>query len=183
MTARRSRLVVSLACVLASLSLTAAAGASAGRPQELQLRTPDDGTAPIALAALAQCVTAVVQSERSATFSGEMTTIPGSSRMEIRTEILWHRPGGAQFQLVSAPGLGGWHEADAGVTSYTYLKQVTNLSAPAIYRAKVDFRWLNARGRTIKHMDLGTRSCVQPAEPPTPVQPAGPPTPSSPSSG
>ena len=49
--------------------------------------------------------------------------------------------------------------------NYTYIKQVTNLSAPAFYRGVVRFRWLNAKGRLMKTEALRTAVCEQPAPP------------------
>jgi hypothetical protein len=46
---------------------------------------------------------------------------------------------------------------------------VTNLTAPASYRAAVRFRWLNPRGRLIKALELRTATCAQPAAPATPL--------------
>jgi hypothetical protein len=74
------------------------------------------------------------------------------------------------FHIVSAPGLGVWRIAAAGVKSYKYLKEITNLAAPASYRAVVRFRWTGPRGRTIKSMELRTTRCQQPLSPP--VHPA-----------
>ena len=65
--------------------------------------------------------------------------------------------GEAQFHTVTAPGLGAWRVSDPGVKAYRYIKQVTNLSAPASYRATVRFRWLNAKGRLICAAACGTR--------------------------
>ncbi len=99
----------------------------------------------IASAVLEQCVTAVTQAERSATFSGAMTAIAGSAHMAMRIDVQEQTPREALFHTITAPGLGVWRSADPGVKTYRYLKQVTNLSAPASYRAAVRFRWLNAR--------------------------------------
>ena len=60
-----------------------------------------------------------------------------------------------------------WRGSDPGVKAYKYLKQVTNLSAPAFYRAVVRFRWLNARGHLIRRAERHTARCVQPALPRT----------------
>ncbi len=61
------------------------------------------------------------------------------------------------FTPFTAPGLGVWRSSGAGRQDPTsYLKQVTNLSAPAYYRARVRFRWLNAKGRLIKAPELRT---------------------------
>jgi hypothetical protein len=128
------------------------------------------GAKALASASLAQCVSAVEQSERSATFAGEMTTIPGAVRMGMRIEVLERLPAEALFHAVIAPGLGVWRAAAPGVKTYRYLKQVTNLSAPSSYRASVRFRWVNAKGHVIKSLQLRTPRCEQPA--PAPSVPA-----------
>ena len=48
------------------------------------------------------------QAERSATFAGEMTAIPGTAKMEMRIDVLERMPDEAVFHTVSAPGLGVW---------------------------------------------------------------------------
>jgi len=123
---------------------------------------------PIASATLQQCLTADAQGERSAMFSGEMTAIPGSVHMAMRIDVEAQLSGEALFHSVTAPGLGVWRTADPGVRTYRYVNQVTNLSAPAFYRAVVRFRWLNAKGHVIKLVERQTPRCVQPVTPPTP---------------
>ena len=82
-------------------------------------------------ATLEECVTAVAQSERAATFSGEMTAIAGTVRMSMRIDVEERVPGEAAFHTVTAPGIGVWRSADPKVKVYKYLKQVTTLSSPA----------------------------------------------------
>jgi hypothetical protein len=118
---------------------------------------------PSASATLQQCLTSATQAERSATFEGEMNAIPGATRMEMRIDVLERMPGDLAYHTVSAPGLGVWRSSAPGVKSYAYLKQVTNLSAPAFYRGAVRFRWMSARGRLLKTTVLRTRRCEQPA--------------------
>jgi len=120
--------------------------------------------APVSVSAtLEGCVTSVLQSERSATFAGEMTAVPGTARMQISIELLERVPGETQYRNVSAPGLAAWRSSDAGVKVYTYIRQVTDLAAPAFYRGEVRFRWLDAKGRAIKAEQLRTARCEQPA--------------------
>ncbi|HYM53862.1 MAG TPA: hypothetical protein VES97_00755 [Solirubrobacteraceae bacterium] len=160
------RLLLPLACAVLALPWAAqTAGAAAGAVVVPSLQTGAAGTKANASATLEQCVTAVAQTERSATFSGEMTAIAGSARMEIRIDVLERMPAEPVFHTVTAPGLGVWRTAAPGVRVYKYLKQVTNLSAPAFYRASVRFRWLNARGRLIKALELRTPRCEQPEAP------------------
>jgi hypothetical protein len=167
------RLAVCTACTLTLLSVAQARGAVG----QTDSQSGAGGTAPSVSATLEQCVTAVAQSERSATFSGEMTAIPGTARMAMRINVEERMPGEALFHTVSAPALGVWRTADPKVKVYKYLKQVTNLSSPALYRALVRFRWLNARGHLIRRAERLTPACLQPASP----RPIAPPTSEAPS--
>ncbi|HEX4562964.1 MAG TPA: hypothetical protein VH115_00810 [Solirubrobacteraceae bacterium] len=120
---------------------------------------------PLVSAALTQCVTSVTQSERSATFAGEMSAIPGTVRMAIRVDVEQRLPGEALFRTVVAPGASAWRTSETKVKLFKYLKQVTDLLAPARSRATVRFRWLNAHGATIRRASRVTKACEQPASP------------------
>jgi hypothetical protein len=149
--------------------------ATGGSGGDAQRGLPGAGAVvPSASATLEQCVTAVTQAERSASFAGEMTAIAGTARMEMRIEVLERMPDEALFHTVSAPGLGVWRGSAPGVKSYTDIKQVTNLTAPAFYRGAVRFRWLNAKGRLIKGVELRTPTCDQTAAPSPTSATAGP---------
>jgi hypothetical protein len=113
-------------------------------------------------ATLEECLTVGAQTERAATFAGEMASIPGTVRMEMRISVLEMLPHEGVFHAVIAPGLGVWRRSAVGVKTYTYLKQVTNLAAPAIYRGAVQFRWVNAKGHIIKSAAQLTTRCRQP---------------------
>jgi hypothetical protein len=130
------------------------------------LQSPTPSPKADATATLEQCLTALVASERTATFVGEMVAIPGTARMQISIGLLERDTGENQYRAVSAPGLGGWRGSAPGVKNYTYIKQVTNLAAPAFYRGAVRFRWLNGKGHVIKAEELRTPRCEQPAPPP-----------------
>ncbi|MGA8363822.1 MAG: hypothetical protein WB709_04810 [Solirubrobacteraceae bacterium] len=159
---RGRRPLLALACGLALLPAAfanSAHGLTVGSSADLLsgvAASPDS-------ASLVQCLSASEQAERSATFAGEMTTIAGASRMSMRIELLERRPGEMSYHAVAAPGLGVWRSSDPGVGVYKYVKQVTNLSAPADYKGLVTFRWQGARGRTIKRDERRTRRCSQPA--------------------
>jgi hypothetical protein len=150
-----------LALAPAAMGGTATVPATATSPS-----TATVSATPIASATLEQCATATIpQTERSATFAGEMTAVAGTARMEIRIDLEERAPGELGFRTVSAPGLGVWHSSAAGVKVFAHIQQVTNLSAPAFYRAAVRFRWLNAKGRLLKSEELRTARCEQPATP------------------
>jgi hypothetical protein len=129
------------------------------------------GSAPMVSGTLEQCVSTGEQADRSATFSGEMTGVAGTARMAMRIEVQERMPGEALFHTVNAPGLGVWRGSQPGVKIYKYVKQVTNLSSPAAYRALVSFHWLDDKGHLIKRAERHTSTCAQPVSPPSPSTP------------
>jgi hypothetical protein len=160
------RRALALSCLLSPLAIAGPAGAAArsAEPSQGTQQTPTgQGTGSLATAALEHCVTASLQSERSVSIAAEMNAIPHTARMAIRIEIQERLPEAADFHTVKAPGLGVWRESDRGVSSYKYLNKVTDLSAPAVYRAAVRFRWLNGSGHLIKTLERHTSSCTQTA--------------------
>ena len=168
---RRSALALAASAVaLCSIG----AQASAAGATTAQRARP---SAPLASAVLEECLTSPVQAERSATFAGEMTAVAGTVRMAMRIDVDERMPEETTYHTVSAPGLGVWRLSDARVRIYKYLKQVTNLSSPAVYRAVVRFRWLAPHGHVIRRSQRFTGSCVQP------VMPSTSPPQSAPSSG
>jgi hypothetical protein len=149
---------LSLACIAHVGDAIGATGSQSAQPALAVLPQTES-------AKLEQCVTSVMQSERSVTFAGEMTAIADTAHMAMRVDIQQRLPGEALFHTLSAPGLGVWRGSDPKVKVYKYLKQVTNLPAPAVYRGLVHFRWLNAKGHMIKHAERLTPRCAQPAAP------------------
>jgi hypothetical protein len=136
------------------------------------------GSAPAVSGILEQCLSTGEQANRSATFSGEMTAIGGTARMAMRIEVQERMPGEALFRTVNAPGLGVWRGSQPRVKIYKYVKQVTNLSSPAVYRALIRFHWLNGRGYVTRRVERYTPTCTQPASPPSSSTPL--PSPSTP---
>jgi hypothetical protein len=155
---RGRRLLLAVAC---GLALLPAALAGSARGQGAPVGQPVNGVASLDSASLVQCLTAGEPAERAATFSGEMSVIAGASRMSMRIELLERMPGETGYHAVAAPGLGVWRASDPGVAVYKYVKQVTNLSAPADYRGLVSFRWQGPHGRVFKRDERRTRKCSQ----------------------
>lgn len=151
-----------------------ATAASAGSSTVLGGQTMVPASRALASATLQQCATATIpQTERAATFAGEMTAITGTARMEIRIELEERGPEELLFHMVSASGLGVWHSSGSGVKIFAHIQQVTNLSAPALYRGALRFRWLNDKNRPIKSEELHTARCEQPASSATSTTPTG----------
>lgn len=124
-------------------------------------------------ASVEQCVPAVVQTERSATFTAQMTATAGTQRMAIQMEIQEWTPTDPTFHTIVAPGLGVWSQSETGVKIYKFVKQFTNLTAPGAFRALVRYRWLDSRGHVIAHVQRRTPVCEQPAQPLPAQAPAG----------
>jgi hypothetical protein len=162
-TARRPAirlLLPELACALLLACGGQALGATGQADWSSQVAPPAAGGA---VATLEQCAITGEQADRSATFSGEMTAIGGTARMAMRIEVQERLPGDELFHTVSAPGLGVWRGSAPGVKIYQYVKQVTNLSSPALYRALIRFHWLNGRGYVTRRAERYTPTCTQPA--------------------
>jgi hypothetical protein len=178
------RVVAALLCLCLLLGVVllgaSEAGAEGTLPDGLssqQLGTPG-GTGVVAT--LEECLTTGSQEERAATFSGEMTALPGTARMAMRIELQERVPGELEYRTVTAAGLGVWRPSDPKVKVYKYVKQVSNLSAPASYRALVRFHWLNSKGHVVKRAERITTRCTQPAPATEPTEST---TPSSTSTG
>jgi len=148
--AARAALVV---CLLALLASGSVAGARVVAPAPA---APGDYSVT-----LEQCVSSTVQSERSATFAAQMVGTAATQRMAMKIQLEERLRGEAEYHLVAAPGLGAWKPSEPGVKIYKYVKQVTNLAAPAVYRAAVKFRWVGDKGKVIKRAELRSSRCFQ----------------------
>lgn len=112
-------------------------------------------------ASIERCVSAEATSESYVTFVGQMTSVKGSAQMAIRIDVEQRAQGETSFHRVTANGLGAWRLSDPGVKVFSYVKQVTNLAAPAAYRGLVRFHWLDAEGDVIKRARMRTPVCRQ----------------------
>lgn len=148
-----------LACALGTLACTQIALAK-GQLRDGTTTTPN--TPSGYSATLEQCVTSTVQSERSATFIAHMVAPDTTQRMAIKIQLQQRLYGESQYRTIAAPGLGIWHSSEPGVRIDNYVQQVTNLTAPASYRALVEFRWLNSKGHLLRRTELHTSHCSQP---------------------
>lgn len=121
---------------------------------------------PTAKAGLARCHLAGLQPRRYAVFTGVMSALRSGNRMEMRFDLFRRAAGEDAFTRVSAPGLGVWNRADAGVPSYRFRQRVTNLAAGASYRARVSFRWSGPVGKRRVTLRKLTAACTQPDQRP-----------------
>jgi hypothetical protein len=93
-----------------------------------------------------------------------MSLLPGASSMAVRFEMDERSGGGGGggFYRVAAPGLGDWHTSALGIMVFSYNQSVTNLPAPASFRALVSFRWRDAKGHVIHRARRRTGVCQMP---------------------
>jgi hypothetical protein len=68
--------------------------------------------------------------------------------MAMRLALL-ERTGSSGFAPVRVPGLGRWRKSQPGRTVFAVRQRVRNLTNGAAYRARVDFRWRNAKGAVV----------------------------------
>ena len=120
--------------------------------------------APALSAGVEQCVTAPTQAGRSVTFTGQMETVAGAHRMAIEIVVQEHTLEEEGFHTLTTAGLGSWQRSEAGVKIYKVRQAVTDLPAPAVFRAIVRYRWLNEKGQVIRHDERRTPICKQPGE-------------------
>jgi hypothetical protein len=141
---------LTLALLLAALPTAAAAAAPAR-------------STPLAGVKVASCQTGDQSAGRSATFLGHMRAVPGSDQLLMRFQLEEHY-GRQGFTKVAAPDLRGWRKSRPGVQSYSYSQGVTGLLAGEEYRAQVQFRWLDSRGRTLLQVKRLSGVCEQPGQ-------------------
>jgi CARDB len=157
-----------LAAIMYALSLSVASSAPAQSQTTGSVPGQSDNATNVSStsATLEQCLSAVNQANRSATFAGQMVATADTQHMTMRIDVLERMSTENHFHTVSAPGLGVWRNSVPGVKIYRYLKQVTNLSAPASFKARIRFRWLDAKSRVVKRAERRTATCDQPDERP-----------------
>jgi hypothetical protein len=142
------RRLATLVC-LAAAPLAAAPAAHAQQRPPLQAR-------------LMSCTTGATAAARTAAFTASMPALAGTRRMWIRFDLLQRTPGDAEFAPVALPAWGQWQRSQPGRAGFIYTKRVRALRAPGAYRARVRFRWYDARGRIQRRAVRLTRTCRQP---------------------
>ena len=112
-------------------------------------------------AKVVDCRTGKLPELRLAVFEGRMKAVKGTSRMQMRFELLERTPGADQPQAVKVPNLTPWRRSRAGVRAFTYAQTVKGLSSGVTYSSRVHFRWLNSAGKVIRTEERESGTCVQ----------------------
>ena len=97
-------------------------------------------------------------SDHSAVFYARMQRVPGSVSMALRLTLL-ERTGPAGFVPVRVPRLGRWRKSQPGRGGFAVRQRVRNLTNGAAYRARVDFRWKDAKGAVVHSERRTSHSC------------------------
>jgi hypothetical protein len=97
-------------------------------------------------------------SQSVAAFEGRMRALPGSARMSMRFTLL-ERFGTPEFVPVKVPELATWRHSKPGVEVFSYTQRLKALERGGHYRMRVDFRWQDARGRTLESMRRRSGVC------------------------
>lgn len=119
-------------------------------------------SAPIARVSVPTCQSELMQANRVVEFTGDMRTVKGAQRLEMRFS-LQVRTGGpsSRWRTLKAPGFNQWLSSDPGVRRYRYTKRVQNLVAPARYRVQTRFRWIDGDGDRVRSKTVRSPSCMQ----------------------
>jgi hypothetical protein len=99
---------------------------------------------------------------REAVFEGQVRVFRKAPKMQMRFTLQASTPDAPKWRKVVVPDFSEWITAPANVGKYTYDKTVQDLLAPASYRAVVDFRWRDRRGKTIRAERAISPVCKQP---------------------
>lgn len=148
---RRVAQSVLVVCLAVAVPAAVALGATTKQPKRSDAR-----------ARLSACKQALDLTGRSLTVDASMHSLQDGDRMQMRFDLYQRKPGSARFRKLPGPGLGTWNPAMPGVDRYRFRKPIESLPAPAAYRVKVTYRWLDendvAHARTTRLTGL----CVQP---------------------
>jgi hypothetical protein len=116
--------------------------------------TPAAAATRVAGVRVAQCVPA----DHAATFYAHMARVKRTRVMSIRLTLL-QRTGGPRFVAIKLPSLSRWHTSQPGRRGFAVRQQVRNLVDGASYRARVDFRWRDRKGKLVGRARRTSRSC------------------------
>ena len=117
-----------------------------------------EAASPYARAVLVSCD----RDLREAVFEGRVVTVRRAAKMQLRFTLQVSTPDDSRWRKVDAPHWGTWITVPPSFGKYTYTRTVEDLLPPASYRALVNFRWKDRRGRTIRSERAFSQTCRQP---------------------
>lgn len=114
------------------------------------------------------CQTALDPAGRAVSVTAVMRPINGTVRMALRFELLSRVKGTSALRALTGGDLNTWRspsDPTLGRRSgdvWIINKPVANLTAPAVYRFRVLFRWMGAHNRVLAMTERDTQRCFQP---------------------
>jgi hypothetical protein len=114
------------------------------------------------------CQRALDPPARAVSVTAEMRPVTGTQRMQLEFVLLSEAPGASSFTTVPGPGLGVWGtppDPTLGQRSgdrWIVHHPVADLTAPAVYRFSVSFRWIGHGGRVLADATRQSHTCSQP---------------------
>jgi len=152
----RKRLLAVGAAVVCSLALgSGAAAATTTPPPNDQLRS-------------FVCQKALDPPARAVSVQAVMRPLTGTSKMQMKFELLRQLKPHTRFLAVHGRGLGSWISPDDPTLGqqagdvWILNHPVVNLIAPATYKFRVSFKWIGAQGQTLGTATQASPTCYQP---------------------
>ena len=143
------------ACAIALGSGTAAADTPTSPPANAQLKS-------------FVCQKAVDPPARAISVQAVMRPVTGTSKMQMKFDLMRQTQAHPRFSVVRGKGLGSWltpsdptlgqRAGDVWIVTHP----VVDLAAPATYKFRVTFRWVGAQGQTLATAVQPTSTCYQP---------------------
>ncbi len=114
------------------------------------------------------CQKALDPPARAVTVQSVMRPLTGTSKMQMKFELLRSTKAHPRFVTVHAHGLGSWisptnptlgqQAGDVWIVNHP----VVQLSAPAAYKFRVGYRWIGSQGQTVGTATQTSPTCYQP---------------------
>jgi hypothetical protein len=124
----------------------------------LLVALPSAASAAPARVVVAECD----RDARTAAFEGRMDARVGAERMQMRFRLQIREPGSARWERLQVPGFDAWETSVPRRSRYVFTRRLRELPAPAEYRVRVRFRWLDAAGEPVATAAATSRTCRQP---------------------
>jgi CARDB len=114
------------------------------------------------------CQKALDPPARAISVQAVMRPVAGTSKMQMRFDLMRQSQAGGRFQLVRGRALGSWispqnptlgqRAGDVWIVNHP----VVDLPAPATYRFRVSFRWTGSSGQRLSDAVQSSANCYQP---------------------
>ena len=143
------------------LALACAGPASATSP-------PSSAPPPTAQLKAFVCQKAVDPPARALSIQAVMRPVTGTSKMQMKFDLMRETKAHPRFAVVHGKGLGSWLTPDNPTLGqrpgdmWIVNHPVVDLAAPATYKFRVTFRWLGAQGQTLSTAVQSSSACYQP---------------------